>query len=360
MTSRRRTDTVLVTGALGLVGSATVRRLVADGRRIIATARYSAANRKAAGALPAGVEIRWADLTRPAESERLVSEVSPTAIIHLAGATPPWMYCKADAARRINVDATAALLHAAERIPHRPRFVQASSTAVYGVRNPHRFNDLLRAETPTKPFDVYGRQKLDAETAVRTSNVDWTILRLGAVFDVSSPARSFDFEALRFDRSLPSDGRIHTIDVRDAAEAFVAATTADVAGDIMMVGGDESHRLRHAEIGSAIAAAYGFERGLPIGRPGNPDNDEDWFTTDWMETAQAQQKLSFQHHSWPDMLAEIRRRIGWKRFPMRLLAPIAAPVLQRRLEYRDACPGQYADPWEAVRARFGDPVTGRM
>ncbi|OBK43671.1 oxidoreductase [Mycobacterium sp. 1081908.1] len=357
MTGRRSTDTVLVTGAFGLIGSATVRRLIADGRQCVVTGRCSAAGRRAARALPAGVNVRWSDLTRPGEAERLVHETSPTAIIHLAGSSPPWMYRDAVASRKINVDATAALVHAAQRMSHPPRFVHASSTAVYGVRNPHRCSDLLRADTVPKPYDAYGRQKLEAETAVRASSLEWTILRLGAVLSVEPPAASLDLDALFFDRSLPADGRTQTVDVRDAAAAFTAATTADVAGTIMLVGGDPSHRLRQGEIGSAIATEYGFASGLPAGRPGNPDIDEGWFTTDWMDTVEAQRRLSFQHHSWPDMLAEIRDRIGWKRLPTRLLTPIVRPLLRRRLTMRTAGPGRYADPWEAARIRFGDPIT---
>src|ERR1700680_4311343 len=77
-------ETVLVTGAFGLVGSATVKRLAADGRRVVATDLGTPAQRKAAQALPAGTQARWADLTEPAAVNRLVSEVSPAAIVHLA------------------------------------------------------------------------------------------------------------------------------------------------------------------------------------------------------------------------------------------------------------------------------------
>ena len=55
--------TVLVTGALGLVGSETVKRLVADGRHVVASDLDTPANRKKSRKLPAGADIRWADLT---------------------------------------------------------------------------------------------------------------------------------------------------------------------------------------------------------------------------------------------------------------------------------------------------------
>lgn len=72
-------EKVLVTGGFGLVGSQTVRRLVADGHRVVATDLGTAAQRKAAAALPAGAEAHWADLTDPGQVDRLLAETSPAA-----------------------------------------------------------------------------------------------------------------------------------------------------------------------------------------------------------------------------------------------------------------------------------------
>jgi nucleoside-diphosphate-sugar epimerase len=76
-------DTVLVTGGFGLVGSETVKRFAAAGRPVVATDLDIPANHKKARALPAGAEVRWADLTNAAEVDRLLSEVAPAAIVHL-------------------------------------------------------------------------------------------------------------------------------------------------------------------------------------------------------------------------------------------------------------------------------------
>ena len=156
-------ETVLVTGGFGLVGSATLKRLAADGRRVVATDLGTPAQRKAARALPAGAQARWADLTDPAAVDRLVSEVSPAAIVHLAAVIPPLIYRDVKSARKVNVDATAALVRAAARQPSPPRFIQASSNAVYGPRNPHHLHDVERADTPPRPYDMYGATKLEAE-----------------------------------------------------------------------------------------------------------------------------------------------------------------------------------------------------
>ena len=63
------------------------------------------------------------------------------------------------------------------------------------------------------------------------------------------------------------------------------------AGEILLIGGDESHLLQQGDVGKALAAAMGLSDVLPGGRRGNPDNDEDWFVTDWMDTTCSQQVL---------------------------------------------------------------------
>ncbi|MGB6207940.1 NAD-dependent epimerase/dehydratase family protein [Mycobacterium sp.] len=355
-------EKVLVTGGFGLVGSQTVRKLVGDGHQVVATDLGTPAQRNAVNSLPEGARAHWADLTDPREVDRLVAEVSPSVIVHLAAVIPPAIYRHPELGRRVNVDATVALLRAAESCAHPPRFVQASSNAVYGARNPHRHRGLIRADSPLRPSDLYGAHKVEAEEHVLSSDLDWVILRLGGVISVEPGAMPFSGDALFFESALPTDGRLHTVDVRDVAAAFAAATTADVAGEILLIAGDDSHLHRQKDIGVALAAARGLSDVLPAGRPGDPESDQDWFVTDWMDTARAQEALSFQHYSWPDMLAEMHATAGWRRYPMRVVGPVVRQLLKRRAAYRNA-PGRYADPWGAIRAQLGEPrpdVNGRQ
>jgi hypothetical protein len=55
------------------------------------------------------------------------------------------------------------------------------------------------------------------------------------------------------------------------------------------------------------------------------------------------------------MVAEMRAQVGWKRYPGRLIAPLAREFLKRRSVYWKA-PGKYADPWGAIRAKLGEPA----
>lgn len=348
------TETVLVTGAFGLVGSATVQRLAADGRRVVATDLDVPANRKAAESLPVGVTVRWADLTEPAAVGALLDEEAPAAIIHLAAVIPPFLYQRRGLAERVNVEATASLVRASEKLSTPPRFVLASSVAVYGSRNPHTVQGVLTSDTPVNPADIYGAHKVQAEKIVRTSALDWVILRLGGVM-TASPGSYMKIDNFYFEGMLPTDGRIQTVDVRDVASAFAAATTADALGETLLIGGDDAtHRLLQGDVAPAMAAALGLVGGLPPGLKGDPANDGSWFSTDWMDTTRAQEVLGFQHHSWPDMLIETADNAGIKRPLLRVIAPLAKLILKRQTAYHGTGL-RHADPWKAISDKWGDP-----
>jgi nucleoside-diphosphate-sugar epimerase len=345
-------QTVLVTGAFGLVGSATVRQLAGDGRRVVGTDLDVPANRKAAAALPASAQVRWADLTDPAAVDALLRAVRPAAIIHLAAIIPPLCYARPALARKVNVDATGLLLDCAKALPAPPRFVQASSVAAYGPRNPHRITDLLTADTPLRPADNYGAHKVEAEQLVRDSGLDFVVLRLGGVL-TAQPRFDIDLDTLYFEAALPTDGRIQTVDVRDVARAFAAATTAPVVGETLLIGGDDSHRLVQGDLAPAMAAAMGLVGAMPVGRKGNPDSDDDWFSTDWMDTTRSQEALEFQRVSWPQLLAQTAGKMGWRRYPARLASPLTHMLLSRRSPYHGH-PGRYADLWAVIGAKWPD------
>ena len=257
-------DAVLVTGAFGLLGRATVRRLARLGRRVVATDQDTPANRAKAAALPAGVTVEGADLAEPAQVAGLIAAVEPASIINLAA---------------IN--------------------------------------------------------KVDREGIIRASALDWVILRLGGVLSADI-SWDIDPNLIYFEGILPTDGRLRTL----------------------LIGGDDTHRLIQGEVGSSTAAAMGLVGALPVGRKGDPTDDNAWFATDWMDSSTAQDLLGHQHHSWPQLLAETAENVGWKRYPLRMIAPLARQYLRRRSPYYRQ-PGRYAQPWDAVRRRWGAPEADR-
>lgn len=100
---------------------------------------------------------------------------------------------------------------------------------------------MLTADTPLSPSDLYGGHKAEAEAMVRSSDLEWAVLRLGGVVTVE--LQGFDNDVIYFLALLPVDGRLQTVDVRDVAGAFAAATTTDAVREVFLIGGDKSHRL---------------------------------------------------------------------------------------------------------------------
>lgn len=175
MTNPRRKH-VLVTGAAGFIGEAVAAALAEDGGYAV-----TATDAKPAPAgFPEGVRYISGDIADPALLTRLCS-AKLDAVIHLA--TMPGGAAEEDpkAAKRINLGATMALAERVSDQKEPPRFVFASSIAVYSPRDGVAVDD----ETPVAPTLFYGAHKAMAElwlaALTRRGAIDAVSLRLPGV-----------------------------------------------------------------------------------------------------------------------------------------------------------------------------------
>ncbi|MBI9085981.1 MAG: NAD(P)-dependent oxidoreductase [Desulfobacterales bacterium] len=124
----------------------------------------------------AGVEALGLDLTNHDDLAHSVKQVRPHAVIHTAAVSQP-EDCQAHPAssRAINVSATAnlATLCARDKIP----FVFTSTDLVFdGLNAPYAETD------PVSPVNEYGRQKVEAEEAIRRICPAAAICRMPLMF----------------------------------------------------------------------------------------------------------------------------------------------------------------------------------
>jgi len=173
-----RASKIIVTGASGFVGRVLVARLLADGAQVTAIDH-------AVQPRP-GMEALCGDLTDAALLQRAFAG-GCDAVIHLA--TVPGGAAEQDpvAARRTNVEATMALTEVAARSGQCPKFIFASSIAVFGAPLPAEGVD---DATPLAPRMLYGAHKAMIEhwlaTLSRRGEIDGLSLRLPGI--VARPA----------------------------------------------------------------------------------------------------------------------------------------------------------------------------
>jgi hypothetical protein len=129
-----------------------------------------------------------------------------------------------------------------------------------------------------------------------------------------------------------------------------------------MIAGDESHKRVWGGIRCGrTPRRWDLPQRLFPSRPGNPDEDGDWYPLGWLDTTRSQAVLSFQEHSCADTYAEIRARTGWRSAATngsphpRLafscgvgLRITTSPVVTTRR------------PWGAIRKKWGDPTTDAL
>ncbi|BBZ27919.1 oxidoreductase [Mycolicibacterium madagascariense] len=362
MTSRA-TGPVLITGAFGQVGRRCTEILLDRGRTVVAmelrndTTVATAEELATRGGtlIPAYVDLLDADAVAA-----LVAEHQPVAIVHLAAIFAPSSYRNPRLARKVNVGGTENLLAAAAALSTPPLFLYASSAAVYGSRNPHRYPERITASTPVDPIDQYGEDKVLAEKAIAVSGLPHAVLRLAGIISPDG-ASNMNADYLLLMRATPGDNRMHTVDSRDVALAFANAVDRGDAidGKTLLIAGDDSHVRTHRELEDEMMEAVGLGRlGNGASLPGDPDDDRGWSFTGWFDTSESQSLLNFQQHTWPQTKAWVADAMGARRLVIGLLGPVARPALrlvlqvQRHVEGR----GRYADPWTLIERKYGSDV----
>lgn len=211
---------IFLTGATGFIGGRVLRRLAAGRSRVVCLARDPARLPDLGGTEVEAVRGEldapepWADAMRGCDT-----------VVHLAALTGK---AKASEHFRINSEAVGTLLEAAERAGVR-RFVFVSTIAV-------RYPELSRYP--------YARAKEEAETRVRSSGMDWAIVRPTVVLGPGS-ALWDKFLALASAPVLPVFGsgrnEIQPVHVDDVAEVVAGlAEGGALGGRVVEVGGRDT------------------------------------------------------------------------------------------------------------------------
>ncbi len=146
----------LVLGAGGMLGRKLVASLVSMGPKLTL---HDIVPPEA----PPGAQAFASDLSQPGEADKLVA-TRPDVIFHLAAIVSGEAEADFEKGYRVNLDGTRQLLEAVRRVGdgYRPRFVFASSLAVFGAP----FPEIIPDEFHLTPLSSYGTQKAIGELLV--------------------------------------------------------------------------------------------------------------------------------------------------------------------------------------------------
>jgi dTDP-4-dehydrorhamnose reductase len=285
---------ILITGASGSLGS----WLVCVGKSGDNDIRaWSGA---AIGSL-AGVPFRSVELTDAEATARAFAADRPDVVIHCAAlASVADCHRNPDRARAINVEATRRLAKLVDDADRRLAFV--STDMVFdGEQGGYREQDVPR------PLSVYGRSKLEAESAVLAARRG-LVIRVSLLYGSNRTGRSNTFSnqaaALRERQSLRLffDEWRTPLALSTAANAILELAASDVTG-LLHLGGPE--RLSRLEMGLTLARHLGVSaEGIAACRRQDFDAAEPRPRDLSLDSSAWRQR--YPNHPWPDMTTALR------------------------------------------------------
>lgn len=301
---------VLITGAFGNIGGATVAELIRQGHQVRAFDLPTPATQRVAARFQGQIDVHWGDIRDAAAVERATADRE--VIIHLAAVIPPVSDEQPALAEAVNVGGTRHIIAAAQAQAVPPRVFLASTFDVFGptmhLPPPRRVTD------PVVPTNGYTRHKIDCEGLIKQSGLRWTIGRFCDVPIARDP------HPIMFD--IPLDARFEVIHRADLALALVNLLACDEAWrQTLLLGGGARCQIRYRDY------LFGLLNAMGIGTLPEAAFTQQPYCTDWLDTEYSQHLLHYQRHSFDDIVREIAAGLTWQRLAVSLLRPI----VRRRL-----------------------------
>ena len=312
---------VLITGGAGRLGITVCKAFLHDGFRVRTFDLDTPNNRKSVKRLNGNAEVMWGDITRPDSVQKALEGVD--AVVHMAGILPPLAYQKPELAKKVNVDGTKIIVDLIKERGGNIPFLFTSSVAAFGP-TPAASQPLCPEKTKPNPRGAYGETKLQAESIIKESGIDYIILRLTATmylnFSISDLKRMF---------TVPLNNRVEYCHPNDTASAILnAIKNFDQAkGNILVISGGPEQRMLYKDM---IRAMMGI-MGLPL-PPAHKFTTEPYYL-DWYDTTKSQELLKFQRHTFADYLKDYAKELarqygaGFLPFMRRFVGPVFGKVI---------------------------------
>ncbi len=321
---------VIVTGAFGNVGESALLALFETEHEITCFDIKTKRNEKLTKKLleKGQFKVIWGDITNINDVKNALKDKD--CVIHLAAIIPQTSEEKPALTKRVNIDGTRNLIEVARELDPQPRFIFTSSISTHGPRMnspPPR-----RADEELNPTDNYTRSKVECEKMLKESGLPWVIFRLAAVPPVKMEFNRNMFSLVKVLYDMPLEQRVEFVYTKDVGIALANAVTADAIHKTLLIGGGKESQMLARDFLSKTLGAYGLKMPTDLAFK-IPKNDDDWFYTDWMDTEESQRILQFQNVSFNDFLEKTKNELGWKKYLLKLVGPIASWYIKRSSPY---------------------------
>lgn len=239
----------LVTGSAGLVGSQVVKDLIKSKHHVYSC--YHDA--KPHDGIPIHLE-----LTNDEDVTKVVEEVKPDVMIHLAAMTNVDLCEKEkDLALQINAKATKVLSRKAAQ--HDSFFLYVSTDYVFDGENGMK----IESDIPN-PVDYYGYSKYQGELAVQDMASSWCIARTSTPFGIHGTKKSFPsfvIENLKEKKeiSVVTDQFTSPTYVPNLSQMLIEISTRQILGVIHLAG---ATRISRYDMAVLVAEKTGLDKNL--------------------------------------------------------------------------------------------------
>lgn len=323
---------ILVTGGFGNVGRSTVNACLAAGHAV-AIFESSSALKRAGASLRRLLNTRWAacriifgDIRSAEDIQKAFAafDTGPDAVIHLAAIIPPASDRDSEKTWAINVGGTSTLVAACQEAMKKPRIVLASSIAIYGDR---LSNFWIKTTDELCPTDIYSRTKVECESLLRGSGLDFAILRLSYV----AWAKWLPFDPLLF--SMPPETRLEIIHTEDAGRAFAAAASLPEAkGRTLDIGGGSLCRTSFRAYLDRVFRYFGL--GDSTFLPENAFAAANFHCGWYADSDEADSLLKFRRKTLEDYYEEVRWETRFLQPLVFMVGPAAKRWLLRKSPFK--------------------------
>ena len=320
---------ILLTGASGTIGREVFKELLNRNNEYEITLflRGSKKNRKQFKRYVDKVRIIWGSLQNIEEVQEAVD--NQDIVIHIAGALPDVAFNNPELVVSTNVGGTQNIIKAMKSQSNPPKIIYTSSVTVYGDR---RKNPIIKLSDPIDrdTEDLYASTKIDAESVIKESKLDYSIFRVSYVLAI---------DVLKFRRVMfyiATDTSVEIIHVKDAALALVNAIDSnEIWNNVFNLGGGTQCQISYKDNIDDMFEIMGFGRNFMPEEAFSKHHSHCGFF-DEEEMNYLNNILKFQNHTLEDFYKEVKKWIGIKRYFVPLIKPFLRRYLLRKSEFYEA------------------------